>query len=1388
MNTKFRNKLKCILIVFSVLSLVLLIDSTNLFNFKSNNYEFDDKSLEEKYFNNNLKNSNGNSILFEGTEQPLIINDTGLLNDFNQEITASNQGETNLSYYLDDVHSWKVSKIQTSINNIQDTREWVNNSDFLPITTFSKNVSGKESSHDYQPNRGRVQTLDSITADLGTIAMRVHFTRFEFEDSWDYFLMENENNTLIYVETGNKTDFYSPWIWGSELNFYYESDGSIEFWGYKIDHYEFINESSDFYINSNSWEFNNISSTRTNYGAGSVGGADSMFVALYSEISPDLPQYDAVYYEGDFMELYQNITIPRGAVIDAYISFDYYAEFAMDSNENFIYCEINNKKIYSKGIGDIADAGRQTWHNTGKINMDLWLNTSDIFGDIQNNNEFNISIGIMSGASITYSGFEDQFQQIFWFDNVSLELTTLANSTQSDINLTLNSEILSDGNQWGHSSRNFTGKWEDNPVIITVETASPNLNFELDTVLYGYHNTTTKIEQTVQEGVGYKILENGSVYWEFTHNFFMPSQYEDFEFTITKPINWEITSVFDPTLQSVSYEGGSKGEIYLTINTTYAIFPGWWSFVATSPNYLNSSNTKMLKQGEWVGSSFITGESTRIRTQINNSNEIPPNVNLTMANLTIYDPTGSIWYEESVNPLSNGTVLFSEITFTALNSIGGQYNYSIFWSNGTAIGGVKSDFIVNHQTSLTLLKPDDAQLDLRTEGFVGDIIPVRILLKDVENNFTIPDAIVSYNWSDGTRYFTDSGLGIYETTLFTGDLVSRGLHNIIINSTKVGFITSNITLEINLGEETNIQVLESEYNIELHANSTIKFKFSDYNGTGIDGALVNVSISNNSFYSIASLGGGIYDVEFSTLYIDEIGIYQIHVNFSAVAYEPQYYTHQFTIIKQSVNLSVYVNSQQIDENDLKETAFNEEANISVRALSSIDNEYLTGGVITFISGSYQKNLTMNPDYWYNTTITFSPVNFSLLINLAYLQFEHPNYKTATFGFQFLIDQIEIGVDPISFEDTINAEIGETINIQIQLIDNKTSNPIEDATIKYIWEYGIGTINQTVPGTYEADIKLPDGVEGNFKVDLIITPNNSIYKSRIYSFFLVIGEPVVEGGSEFPSLLLWIIIGILVSIVSVLGFLSMRTYVLLPRRRKKEAELLMKTQRFKDLRNIQAIVIVHKLSGIPLYSKSYSILEKHKKELFSGFIQAITTVGEEFTEREDTTVESEDSSKNYGVEKIIELDFKYFYCLIADKDDVRAVFILREKSSERLKSQVSNLILALNLKLSVELENWDGSLDKFEVLVPTIINEYFELHYKGSFELSERIDLLKLRKEKALDRLEIRTLNVIQSAAKRNNNVVNLDNVIELVSEENKDLIIVAIETLIEKKYIFPINP
>ncbi|TFF89156.1 MAG: hypothetical protein EU548_07935 [Promethearchaeota archaeon] len=975
----------------------------------------------------------------------------------------------------------------------------------------------------------------------------------------------------------------------------------------------------------------------------------------------------------------------------------------------------------------------------------------------------------MSGANITYSGFEDQYQQIFWFDNISLTLTTLANSSQADINLKLNNNPLIEDSQWGTSYLNLTGNWLENPVILTVTTNSPSLKFELNTKIYGFHKTKSKLGQTTNEGVSYEILENGSIFWDFYHNFYMPPEYSEFEFIIDKPSNWEISSVLDPTFMPIPFEGGNIGDNYVKINKTNAKFPGWWKIKALSPNYIDIINTKVKADDQWNDSAIFSTEDTiQIKTQVNNSNKIPNNLGSTIANLTIYNPMGDIWYEETQTPLSNGSVFFSEFNLGAFNTTGGIYNYTIFWSNGTALGGVKSNFILKHNSKLTLLKPDDPS------GFVGDIFPVRVLLEDSENNLSISNSLISYNWTDGTRYIEEAASGIYETTLDSADLASKGLYSIVINSSKIGFFNTNVTLELNLGEETRLQRLESEYDIELHANSSLKFKFTDFDGDGIDGATVSVGISNSSLYSINSTGDGIYYIEFSTLYINNIGIYELSINFSAFEYQTQYHRFQFEVTKQSVDLDVLINNIEIYENSLQTTLFYDDLNISASAASQIDQRLISGANFSWTVGTYEENLSETINNWYNGSISCSPDYFILGINYIYLKFEHDNYKDQTFGFQILVNQIELNVDPIGFEDTINIEVGANLKCQIRVLEPQTSILIENATVSFSWEYGAGFLEEISPGLYEIDLNMPQNLEGTFRFNLVVIKDIDTYKTTTFSFFLVIGEP------SFPTFLTWIIIISLIIGIGVLGTLSLRSYVILPRRRKKQSELLSRTQNYKDMENIQAMVIIHKFSGIPLFSKTYSILEKQKKELFAGFIQAITTIGEEIVGEKEQQKQTLSSPET--VERIIELDFKYFYCLICDCGALRTVLVLKNKASDRLKEQVANLSLGLMSQLSEPIENWDGSLDQFEEQVPPIVNNYLDLHYKETFMLNNVKYIANMRKEADLSKMEIRILNVIYSIAKSKQEFY-LDQILEIVHEENKDKIIDGIESLLQKNIL-----
>ncbi|MFX1447194.1 MAG: hypothetical protein ACFFCG_03575 [Promethearchaeota archaeon] len=92
------------------------------------------------------------SVLFEGIELPLNITDYGNLYDSNQDVSLSNQEGLNLTYYLDEIHDWKASQINISVNDIYDTRNWVNNSGFNSPTIF-RVYQEFETSHPYnQPH------------------------------------------------------------------------------------------------------------------------------------------------------------------------------------------------------------------------------------------------------------------------------------------------------------------------------------------------------------------------------------------------------------------------------------------------------------------------------------------------------------------------------------------------------------------------------------------------------------------------------------------------------------------------------------------------------------------------------------------------------------------------------------------------------------------------------------------------------------------------------------------------------------------------------------------------------------------------------------------------------------------------------------------------------------------------------------------------------------------------------------------------------------------------------------------------------------------------------------------------------------------------------------
>jgi hypothetical protein len=279
------------------------------------------------------------------------------------------------------------------------------------------------------------------------------------------------------------------------------------------------------------------------------------------------------------------------------------------------------------------------------------------------------------------------------------------------------------------------------------------------------------------------------------------------------------------------------------------------------------------------------------------------------------------------------------------------------------------------------------------------------------------------------------------------------------------------------------------------------------------------------------------------------------------------------------------------------------------------------------------------------------------------------------------------------------------------------------------------------------------------------------------------EFIPTASSSF--LLLWTVIILLLVIVGVLSGLILRSYILMPRKIKRRTALLARTQKFKDVENIQGILIIHNLSGLPLFSKNYSDLMEDKKTLFSGFIQAISIVGEEISNRKYTKSKKSQSDLIDGIYKVIELDFRHFYCLISDVEELRTVLILRNKASKRLKKQMLNFALSVYANFSEILKDWNHELNQFQDEIPVFIKNYFNLDYKEFFKLTiKRSDLENIKRELKLSRDDYNTLVDIISISEENP-IFKLISILKKLGYKSEDLVIDTIEVLIKKNLLIP---
>ncbi|MGY5879267.1 MAG: hypothetical protein RTV31_03405 [Candidatus Thorarchaeota archaeon] len=243
------------------------------------------------------------------------------------------------------------------------------------------------------------------------------------------------------------------------------------------------------------------------------------------------------------------------------------------------------------------------------------------------------------------------------------------------------------------------------------------------------------------------------------------------------------------------------------------------------------------------------------------------------------------------------------------------------------------------------------------------------------------------------------------------------------------------------------------------------------------------------------------------------------------------------------------------------------------------------------NGSYSLTLIPLGERDYNIRIIFSKIG----------------YQNQTFILSFLVEKVPIQV---LLNSSLSAREYQLIEIEVQVVEVDTEIPVLGANVTLSVKGSAGgvhtlqTMNEQGNGYYNASFSMPPASEITYSLTIQVSKDN--YELvQDYQDTLV---PMVDTDARLFQAFVQYSWQIAVGASFLVATVAVQHAFARKNKRKRASAREIET-RFDDAHNILGIIVLHKLSGIPVYSK---ILKGGFEEgILSAFITAIMHFRREF---------------------------------------------------------------------------------------------------------------------------------------------------------------------------------
>jgi hypothetical protein len=727
------------------------------------------------------------------------------------------------------------------------------------------------------------------------------------------------------------------------------------------------------------------------------------------------------------------------------------------------------KRIYTIPFNEIPD--KNIWDSTGLISVDpSYFHLPNI----------NLKVGLQSTSSVTYSGSDPAPE--LWIDNLYLILKASINP--SDVNLTVNNITVQNSGTYGNGNFQQTNNFVYNSSTKKIETIfswNPLTELDYDAEVSfdcKLNLFTNKSSEVIPQLSTSNALNNS---WIIRPYITIPTGYWNHHLNFSKPLDWNITGIYEPlngTNNLISLcKYGNLYESNLKIPTTNITdFPdGYWEINAESINYIKNSSIQILDSDIWVNNQiFYPGNKSRIIAQISNLTDISPeNVENYEANLTIIDPDESLWYFNSTGPLTDGLIIFPNMTFSGTNSSEGLYYYKIEWVGNNQGGYIEGNFKILHNLMILPNNPTSLAAQNMIYKKYGQAIYLEVYLNDTDLNLPILNAGVYVNWTNATyhpinKQLNSLGGGYYGTNLETAYLPTEGIHTIIINASKQNFVNFSNHFEVD-ARTTSIHVLEPSFQVPIGDLINITASYNDSFGNPIS--------NGNLTYNEPTLGSGnlteyLPGFYFFTVDSSELEIGNYYINLNSEKYGS--ISSQALLLVNKINTDInYTKAISVETLDsfLLRIYINDTDHGNGLPVSSVNVSY----VLDTLSGNLTDEIIIGNIGYYNTTINATLIPKAIPYDLI-ISFTHENYSFPSVIISVTVQSIQTDIYPLKsiYEIYYNGLINLSVTYNFS-----NGDPINGANLTYLestigsgnlTELGEGvyyfTINSSVPiGTY-----------------------------------------------------------------------------------------------------------------------------------------------------------------------------------------------------------------------------------------------------------------------------------------------------------------------------------